>query len=656
MRSAHASNASSSSVASSDARAPRHFILGTAGHVDHGKTELVKALTGHDTDRLKEEKERGISIELGFAPLPLAPDVFVGVVDVPGHERFVRQMVAGAGGIDLAMLLVAADEGVMPQTEEHMEVLRALDVPSGVVVISKSDLGTVDTLALVREEIARLVRGSFLENAPVLPVSAKTGAGMDALRASLIALARALVGRVSSGPFRLAIDRVFHQKGIGVVVTGSCYSGRVRVGDELSLLPAHRTVRVRDLESFGEKREEGAAGERLAVALHGTKLEEVVRGDMLITPGRFVATRIVDARLALGAHAGRPLKNRERVRVHHGAREALGRAVLLEVDELLAGASSLAQLRLESPLVANAGDRIVLRSYSPARVIGGGVIVDAAPEVHRRSDQAALEHVRHKERGEPASVLEQAIARAGANGVAQNDAGAELAPALSARGVVVAIAGRWFHRDALDDLAARAIEIASGHASRHALQWGVDKEELRRRLSFPHGPALFHRVLEVLASTHALFVREDRVRAGSPEHTIAPALARSLASLNDTVRSAGVAFPTREESERAWSGPEPFAEAARWLRESGEWVDVGAGWMHREALMSSIEAARALLSRQPSISVADFKDALGITRKHAIPLLEYFDRQRLTVRRGDLRIAGPGLASPRSPESSPEKL
>ncbi len=635
---------------------PRHFILGTAGHVDHGKTELVKSLTGHDTDRLKEEKERGISIELGFAPLPLSPDVFIGVVDVPGHERFVRQMVAGAGGIDLAMLLVAADEGVMPQTEEHMEVLRSLGVRAGLVVISKSDLATPDTLAIVREETATLVRGTFLEHAPVVPVSARTREGLDALREHLITLARALVGRDATGPFRLAVDRVFHQKGIGVVVTGSCYSGRVRPGDELSLLPSNRAVRVRDLESFGEKREQGTAGERLAIALHGAKLDDVARGDMLTTPGRFAATRIVDARVAMGAVANRALKNRERVRVHHGAREVLGRVVLLEADELAAGASSLAQLRLEAPLVASAGDRVVLRSYSPARVVGGGVIVDAAPEQHRRRDAGALERVRHRERGEPASVLEQAIARAGAAGVAETEANAELASSLAQRGVIVAVAGRWFHRDALDELATRAIEIASGHASRHALQWGVDKEELRRRLSFPHGPAVFHRVLEVLVTSHALFVREDRVRAGSPELAIAPALATSLSSLNETVRSAGVAFPMREETARAWSGSEPFADAARWLRDSGEWVDVGAGWMHREALARSIEAARALLAAKPSITVADFKDALGISRKHAIPLLEYFDRQRWTVRRGDLRVAGPGMAPPRSAHSPPENL
>lgn len=637
----------------SGAGAPRRLILGTAGHVDHGKTELVKALTGHDTDRLKEEKERGISIELGFAPLPLADDVFLGVVDVPGHERFVRQMVAGAGGIDLAMLLVAADEGVMPQTQEHMEVLRSLGIRHGLVVISKADLATPDTLELVREEIAALVRGTFLESGPVVAVSARTGSGLDELRGTLVALARAVEGRDSAGPFRLAIDRVFHQKGIGVVVTGSCYSGRVGVGDELSLLPANRAVRVRDIESFGTKRDQGVAGERLAVALHGVKLDEVARGDMLTTPGRFAATRIFDARIAVGAYAGRVIKNRERVRIHHGAREALGRVVLLESDELAAGESALVQLRLESPLVADTGDRVVVRSYSPARVVGGGVIVDAAPEIHRRFDSVALEHVRHRELGDPSAILEKAIERAGANGIAEADANPERVAALASRGIVVAITGRWFHRSALEALALRAVEIATAHTSRYPLQWGIDKEELRRRLAFPHGAAAFQRVLDAIAESHAIFVREDRVRAGSPEHAVPPALARSLQSLNETIRAAGIAFPSREEAERAWRETEPFADAVRFFRD--EWVDLGVGWIHRDAFLRSTDATRALFARQPSISVADFKEALGVTRKHAIPLLEYFDQRRITLRRGDLRVPGPGLAAPNSAHLPPEK-
>jgi len=637
----------------SRADSPRHFILGTAGHVDHGKTELVKALTGHDTDRLKEEKERGISIELGFAPLPLADDVFLGVVDVPGHERFVRQMVAGAGGIDLAMLLVAADEGVMPQTREHMEVLRSLAIRHGLVVVSKADLATPDTLALVQEEVEELVRGTFLAEAPVVAVSARTGAGLDELRSTLVSLARAVESRGADGPFRLAIDRVFHQKGIGVVVTGSCYSGCVGVGDDVAILPTNRAARVRDIESFGAKRNQGCAGERLAVALHGVKLDEVERGDMLATPGRFAATRILDVRITAGTFVNRAIKNRERVRIHHGARETLGRVVLLEADELAAGESALAQLRLESSLVAEPGDRIVIRSYSPVRVVGGGVVVDAAPDVHRRFDAAAVARVRHREEGEPSAILEKAIESAGFAGVAETDADAALVAALGARGVVVPIAGRWFHKSALDTLAARAVQMAAAHISLHPLQWGIDKEELRRRLAFPHGAAVFQRVLDSVGASHALFVREDRVRAGSPEYVIPPPLARALESLNATVRAAGVAFPTREEAERLWADREPFADAVSWFRNAGEWVDLGVGWMHREALVRSLDATRALFARQPSISVADFKEALGVSRKHAIPLLEYLDRRRVTVRRGDLRVPGPGLETPGSAHNLP---
>jgi selenocysteine-specific elongation factor len=625
------------------APAPRHFILGTAGHVDHGKTELVRALTGHDTDRLKEEKERGISIELGFAPLELAEGVFLGIIDVPGHERFVRQMVAGAGGIDMAMLLVAADEGVMPQTTEHVEVLRSLGVRHGLVVISKSDLANEETLALVRDEVAELVRGTFLEGAPVVPVSARTGTGLEALRRELLSAALAVDVRAADGPFRLAVDRVFHQKGIGVVVTGSGYSGRVRVGDELDLLPPERRVRVREIQSFGARRTEGLAGERLALAVQGVRLEEIRRGDVLVTPGRFVVTHTLDARVALAAGEGVELANRERVRVHHGAREALGRVILLEGDVLRGGESALAQLRLEEPLVAEAGDRIVLRSYSPARVIGGAVVLEPRAEVHRRSDVAALARLRLREAGDPGDVLAKTVERAGISGIDEADADSSSLAALVARGDVVRIAGRAYHRDALHELAARAVAIAGAHVGRHPLQWGIDKEELRRRLGFPHGAAAFTRVLETLAASSALFTRESRVRAGSPDMTLAPELERAVHELRERIRYAGVAFLSRDELAADWRSPEPFADAAALLKSGGDVVEIGAGLMHREALERCLERLRLWFATRLELSVGDLKDALGVTRKHAIPLLEYFDQRGYTARRGNARVAGTAL-------------
>ena len=626
------------------APAARHFILGTAGHVDHGKTELVRALTGHDTDRLKEEKERGISIELGFAPLELAPGLFIGIIDVPGHERFVRQMVAGAGGIDMAMLLVAADEGVMPQTVEHVEVLRSLGIAHGVVIISKSDLATDDMLELVREEIASLVRGTFLENAGVIPVSARTGAGLDALRAAISALARGIDVRTAEGPFRLAVDRVFHQKGIGVVITGSCYGGRVRVGDELELLPRALRARIREIQSFGAKREEGVAGERLALALHGVKLEDVLRGDTLATPGHFAVSETLDVRLALSEAGEVELANRERVRIHHGSSEVLGRVILLEHDALRRGESSLAQLRLESPLVCDAGDRLVVRTYSPPRVIGGAVVINARANAHRRSDTSAVERLRHREAGEPVDVLEKTLERAGIQGLPETEADRSLVAILEARGSVVSVSGRIYHRRVFADLAAQAVEMTNAHTAAHPLQWGIDKEELRRRLAFPHSAAVFNRVIELMAQSAPLFVRESRVRAGTPEMTLSPALARAVENLVERIRSAGVSFPTRDELAAQWDAREPFAEAALVLRGRPEIVELADGWIHRDAFERTISVLQTVFASRPEIAVGDLKDALGITRKHAIPLLEYLDSVGCTVRKGNARMAGPGLS------------
>jgi len=629
--------------ANTDGPAARHFILGTAGHVDHGKTELVRALTGHDTDRLKEEKDRGISIELGFAPLPLAEDVFLGIIDVPGHERFVRQMVAGAGGIDLAMLLVAADEGVMPQTREHLEVLRALGVRHGIVVISKADLATPDMLPLLHDEIAELVEGTFLEDAPVVATSARTGTGFDDLRAALLQLARGLESRDATGPFRLAVDRVFHQKGIGAVITGSCYSGHVAAGDELDLLPGGTRVRVREVQSFGTKRSEGVAGERLAIALHGVKLEGVARGDMLVSPGRFAPSDTVDVRLALATDESLELGNRERIRIHHGARELLGRVVLLEGDVLHAGQSMLAQLRLEEPMVAGTGDRFVIRRYSPPRVIGGGVVIDPRAEKRRRSDRAAMERLRIREEGDPEQLLSRLVERAGAAGMAETEAETAVTEALVARGEAMVVGGRIYHARVMDDLAGRALELLRSYQSRFPLQWGMGKEELRQRLTFPHPAAAFNRILEKLGETHPLIIRGDRVRADSAEVELSEQLAGAVAGLEEIIRSAGLAFPSRAELERAWTSGERVPDVLQYLRDAGRVVDVGEGVMHVTALDTCLASLRRLFAERGELAVGDLRDAFGITRKHVVPLLEFLDSRRITVRRGDVRVRGSAL-------------
>jgi len=620
----------------------RFLILGTAGHVDHGKTELVKALTGHNTDRLKEEQERGISIELGFAPLKLDEESFVGIVDVPGHERFVKHMVAGAGGIDMAMLLVAADEGVMPQTEEHMEVLRSLGIASGLVVMSKSDLADDETSEIVRDELAELTKGTFLEDAPVLAASSKTGAGLTELKAELARLAAGVFERDTTGPYRQPVDRVFHKKGIGVVITGSCYSGAVRVGDALEVLPKGLSARVRGVQSFNENRSEGFAGERLAVALQGVKLEAVSRGDTLATPGAFTATDAIDVRLQLAVYYDFELKNRERIRIHHGASEVLGRVILLEHDVLRNGDDALAQIKLEKPLVAAEGDHVVLRKYSPARVIGGAVVIDPHPDRHKRRDPAVIDQLKLKEEGDPRDVLLKAIEHAGMEGMNRKAADAELLQALLENGDAVEIDAVVFQRGALDSLAEEVEDLAGSHQARFPLQWGIDKEELRQKTQFPHGVTLFNKVLDGLREYRPVFVKGNRVRSGSTEMALSEAELGTLTELRDKIRGSGVAFPSRAELERDWQSRHRLADALQYLKDTGDIVEIGdAGVIHSDALGECVNELKQLFEQRDEVSVADLKNSLGLTRKHAIPLLEALDEQKVTKRSGNNRVKGP---------------
>jgi len=630
----------------------RHFILGTAGHVDHGKTELVKALTGCDTDRLKEEKERGISIELGFAPLPLDGETFLGIVDVPGHERFVKHMVAGAGGIDLAMVLIAADEGVMPQTEEHVEVLRSLAIDGGVVVISKRDLAEDDTMEILREEIAELVRGTFLEGAPIVETSSKTGEGIDALKSALAELVAGVAERDATGAYRQPVDRVFHKKGIGVVITGSCYTGTLAVGDSLEVLPRGIMTRVRELQSFNEKRNQGFAGERLAVALQGLRLDQVSRGDMLATPGRFTATDAIDARIRVATYHDFEIKNRERLRIHHGASEVLGRVILLENDVLRAGEDALVQIKLEKSLVPAKGDRIVLRKYSPSRVVGGGVVIDAHPERHKRQDSEVIEQLELRERGDPAEVLAKGIESAGLQGLPRKTADAEVAKTLVENGEVVEIEKKLFHRRALDGLAEQVEDLAGVYEARHPLKWGMDKEELRQKTSFPHGTPLFNRVLEELGAYRPVFVKGSLVRAGTAEMALSDDTHEDLSSLVEKARSAGMAFLQKSDLESGWRSRHRFADAVQYLKDCGDLVEVGNGLIHREAMVECVDILRRLFDDRNEVSVAEIKSALGLTRKHTIPLLEALDSRRVTSRAGNNRVKGPEF--PPKPPAAPK--
>ena len=399
----------------------RHVVVGTAGHIDHGKTSLVKALTGIDTDRLPEEKARGITIDLGFAFLEEPDGLTIEIVDVPGHERFVRNMLAGVGGIDLAMLVIAADEGVMPQTREHLAICSLLHIKTGLVALTKADLVEADWLELVKDDVAGLVRGTFLEGSPMLGVSAKTGEGLDELRAALRALAAAVPARAADQLPRLPIDRVFTVKGFGTVITGTLMTGRFAVDDRVEVYPRGVQAKIRGLQTHGHPVPEARAGQRTAMNLQGLERAAVARGDVVGPPGALVASVLVDGTLELLPDAPRPLKSRDRIRFHAGTSEIMARVLLLDRAELSPGERAFARFRMEASLVALPGDRFVVRSYSPIVTIGGGTVLDIAPPRFRRKGGALADHLRLLETAPPAQVVEEHLRQAGAAGLRAAD-------------------------------------------------------------------------------------------------------------------------------------------------------------------------------------------------------------------------------------------
>jgi selenocysteine-specific elongation factor len=631
------------------APASRHFILGAAGHVDHGKTALITALTGTNTDRLKEEQERGISIELGFAELDLGGGVTLGVVDMPGHERFVRQMVAGAGGVDLAFLLVAADEGVMPQTVEHLAILNSLGVRGGVVVISKIDMVDAEIAEVAAEEARDLVAGTFLAGRPVVPVSAHKGLGLDDLRAALRAEALALPVRGLDEPFRLPVDRVFTMPGAGAIVTGTCWSGQVKVGDQLVVEPGALKVRVREVQEHGRHIGAGIAGMRLALALHGVKREELERGFQVVTPGADRVTRRIDLRVDLFPHYRGELKNRQRLHINHAGREVLGRIVLLDADEMGAegGArSGICQLHLEEPIVARKGDRLVLRFYSPVTSIAGGTIVDTNPRRHRRFDEDTLERLEVLESGDPAEVFRQNLQVAGLNGLGADDAGTFADDAAAVR-----VGKRLYDRDLLARLAADVEELIADYARRFPLRLGMPREEARQRCNFAGSPAEWAVMCQAIAPLGGWVAVGDRLAATAEGPPLPPAVAAAVAARENLLRGFGLQWPGATAWAEATAGTgkrlppdQKEEEALRHLADHGRAVAVAPDYfVHGEALADLVTRLRTTFAASGDLTFGTFREVSGLSRKLGIPMLEYLDETGYTRRDGDVRRPGPRL-------------
>ena len=629
----------------------KSIIIGTAGHVDHGKTRLIGRLTGVNTDRLKEERQRGISIELGFARLELG-GVEAGVVDVPGHEKFVRTMVAGAGGVDLALLVVAADEGVMPQTREHVEVLELLGVGRAVVALTKTDLVDPELAGLAAEEVAEYLDATSLAGAPVLPVSSETGEGVEALRAALAAAAADVPARPDGGPYRLPIDRVFTLAGKGTVVTGTSWSGAVRAGDQLELLPRGLPVRVRSVQVHDRAEESAHAGQRTALALHGVKHDELERGEVLATPGRFRAGNMATLRVRALASCPWPLRQRRRLRFHFGTQEVLGRLLLLDREALEPGEECLAQARLEAPAVCAPGDRVVLRFYSPMRTVAGGVVLEAAAPKRRHGRERDLTAVRQKETGDPAQVLEQAVLEAGAGGLAEKEARLLLekypgAPALDdllAEAPLVRLGRTLVHADAVERLASAIEERARVFQTERPLLWGPEREGLRSALAAAIPQASFQKVLEHLAAAGRLRLRAERVRVGEADPAADGEAAAWVARADADWREAGLSAPPLSHLGEIGVPAAYVPDLAGYLVDRGVLVRVQPELLvHAEAVAALREGLRELFAGSEVLAVADVGKRFGISRKYSVPLLEYCDRRGWTVRREAERRRGPDL-------------
>jgi selenocysteine-specific elongation factor len=629
----------------------KHLVVGTAGHIDHGKSTLVQALTGIDPDRLKEEKERGITIELGFAHVTL-DDLTVAFVDVPGHERFVKTMLAGAGGIDCVMLIVAADESVMPQTREHFDICRLLQVEHGLVVLTKADLVDDETLELVRLEVRELVEGSFLDGAPVIAVSARSGAGLDQLRSALVTLADRVTHRQPDGAARLPIDRVFIMPGFGVVMTGTLIAGRIRVDDELMVVPGEMPVRVRGLQVHGRRCEEAVSGQRTAVNLGGVEAAAVTRGQSLATPGSLTLTRRLDATLDLLPSA-RPLKHGARVRFHQGTSEALGRVAIAGVGraDIQPGTRATVRIRLETPVALTRRDRFIVRAYSPTVTIGGGEVLD--PEPPRAGARTASGEQRFAAlTGDDTRAVTQMIADSGAHGLpvaaltwragAAPPQAEPLIAALERGGHACRVADRLLAPAVLEGLSAQLLKVVGEFHRAHPLADGIPREEARERVFARAHPAVFDEVLARLAAAGKLSVR-DRLALSGHRLELSPDEARARELIEQAYQRAGLKPP--DAATLATEGrlsPALVEKMTSLLLRQKVLARLDTLVFHAGTLQALKIDIQALKSSAPdgraTVDVATFKDRYGVTRKFAIPLLEWLDRERVTRRMGDTRV------------------
>jgi selenocysteine-specific elongation factor len=631
----------------------KHIVLGTAGHVDHGKTALIRAITGVDTDRLKEEKERGISIELGFASLTLRNNLTLGVIDVPGHERFIKNMVSGAAGIDLVVLVIAADEGVMPQTREHLQICELLGIKKGIVALTKIDLVDKDWIDLVKDDVRNFLQGTFMQEAPVIPVSSLSREGLETLLDALISITEGIEGESDSGIFRLPVDRVFTMRGFGTVVTGTLASGNVSVGDDVEVLPQGILARIRGIQIHGQSASTAEAGQRTAINLQGVEKTTIERGDVVVRPNTLRPSKRLDLHVTYLPGHDKKLKNRSLVRFHVGTTELIARIILLDREEMAPGEKGNIQIILESPAVAMAGDRFVLRSYSPITTIGGGIIVDSLPRKHGRYSERVHREFDLLRDGEDAEKVATMIERAGIEGIdisrltertgMHQDVLKKILNVLYSQRKAVRIDvddPRIFSFHVYKNLQEKTLVEVRAYHNKYPLRGGIMKEELRNTMGSFISSKFFNMAIRELEKIGQIVI--DREIVHMPGHSVN--LKGELEDIRTEIASlymeSRLTPPTVREIITKFADQRDKVENVLgiMLKEGALFRISEELYFHKDALLKLRENYKNLLMKEGKATPASFKELTGLSRKFIIPLMEYFDVTKLTVRAGDHRI------------------
>ena len=624
----------------------KNVILGTAGHIDHGKTTLIKALTGRETDNLKEEKQRGISINLGFTYFDLPSKKRVGIVDVPGHEKFIKNMLAGACGIDIVLLVIAADEGVMPQTIEHLDILNYLDVKKGIIVLTKCDLVDEEFIELVKDDIREKTKGLFIEGAPIVEVDSVSRRGLDKLVQKIDEISEDIEEKKTDAPSRMSIDRVFSLKGFGTIVTGTLIEGKISVDDEMTIYPSEKKVKVRNLQVHGCDVKTAYAGQRTAINLSNIKVSEIQRGDVIAQTGSVEESMMIDVNISLVEHCKKSLKHWDRIRIFHGTKQILCRIVPLNEDEIQYGESGYAQLRLEEKIVAKKGDRFIIRSYSPMDTIGGGVIIDTAPKKHKIYDESVIEALKIKEKGELRDILEEYLKLNLSNYITLKELVSytgekeeyvkEGLNALIDENKVFCVNKYYLHISHYQKLKERVIDILTKYHKQYRLRNGILKEELRSKVDNSLKVKDMDVILNKMVEEKDIKVQDNLVSNYDFEVKFNQKQLSIKKEIEDKSRKNGLnSLMTKDDICNKNKFYEEVLEAL-----TGETIQKldDAYYIDKKVYENVKKGLLEYLNKNKEITVAQFRDITKSNRKISIVMLEHFDRNRITKRVEDKRI------------------